>query len=88
LNPDIFPLFRKTTNGKSFYKIHHERYLEELQIVGSKYLHHTLQAKIYPEILFLLDIIENKEQHYLEISEADFNTFMEYCKAELTPINE
>jgi hypothetical protein len=87
LNPVNFPLFRKTLNGKSFYKIHNERHLEELQIIGSKYLHHTLQAKIYPEILFLLDIIENKDQAYLEISASEFDTFEAYCKTELTPIS-
>lgn len=55
-----FPQYRKHLNGKHLYKILDERHFEELQLLGSKVLLHRFEAKKYPEIIRILDMLKNE----------------------------
>lgn len=81
-----FPQYRKTTNERSFYKISNEKKLEEWQKLGSKYMVHTLNAQIYPEVLFIKDLIDNLTGNYEIISALEFDSFKSYCTENLSKI--
>lgn len=81
-----FPLFRKSSNAKSFYKIESLNKLEELQIIGNKYIIHNLNAALYPEKLFIHELIQNIDGRYIEISSNDFDSMLQYCQTDLKPI--
>ncbi|MFN4123420.1 MAG: hypothetical protein ACK4GL_08985 [Flavobacteriales bacterium] len=81
-----FPLFRKTNNGKSFYKITAKDQLIELQIIGTSFLLHHLKAELYPEKLFIHELIDNSEQRYLVIDETEFESMLRHCREHLKSI--
>ncbi len=53
-----FPTYRKLTNGRSFYKIVNETTFIELQLMGTKIIRYEINAKQYPELLRIKDMIE------------------------------
>lgn len=66
-----FPQYRKLSNDKTFYKIQSDRLFEEVQLVGSKVFRYAVEAKQYPEILKIQDMLK-LEEPYLLISEEEF----------------
>ena len=68
-----FPLYRKTPNEKSFYKIIDSTTLLEIQTIGTNYLKHELHAKIFPEKMLIQDLIENSQRHWKNIEEKEFD---------------
>ncbi len=66
-----FPQYRKLSNDKTFYKILSDRLFEEVQLMGSKVLHYSVEAKQYPEILKIQDMLQ-AESPYCIISEEEF----------------
>jgi len=79
-----FPLFRKTPNEKSFYKISANDELLEIQKIGSKFISHQLKAKIFPEKNLLQDMIENKDDFWININEKEFEViYQRYLKEKI-----
>jgi hypothetical protein len=68
-----FPIYRKLSNQKAFYKINSNVNFEELKLMGSKVFHHTIEAVQYPEKLRIMDMIESIEA-YLESTEKEWET--------------
>lgn len=66
-----FPQYRKLSNDKTFYKIQSDRLFEEVQLMGSKVFRYAFEAKQYPEILKIQDMLK-LEEPYLLISEEEF----------------
>jgi hypothetical protein len=66
-----FPQYRKLSNDKTFYKIQSDRLFEEVQLMGSKVFRYVVEAKQYPEILKIQDMLQ-LEEPYLTISEEEF----------------
>ena len=66
-----FPQYRKLSNDKTFYKILSDRLFEEVQLMGTKVLRYSVEAKQYPEILKIQDMLK-LEEPYLLISEEEF----------------
>jgi len=54
-----FPVYRKYKNNKSYFKIIQPKLFEEIQIIGSKKIIKELEAKQFPEMLFISDLIAN-----------------------------
>lgn len=52
-----FPQYRKLTNNKSLYKVESERSFIELQKMGKSIFKFEIQARKYPEILRIQDMI-------------------------------
>ena len=55
-----FPIYRKLSNGKSFYQIESDKVFTEVQLLGKKVFKHRIEAKKYPELLRIQDMIELK----------------------------
>jgi hypothetical protein len=53
----IYPIYRKLSNNRSFYKIIGESQFDEIQLIGTKIKLYTHKAIKYPEILFIQDLI-------------------------------
>lgn len=67
-----FPLFRKYPNDMSFFKIEDADHFVELKRTGKKVEVHTFEAKILPDRNFIRDMIDQKDGHWVESSEAEF----------------
>lgn len=67
-----FPVYRKYKNNKSYFKIIHSRLFEEVQIIGSKKIIRQTEARLFPEILFIQDLLLHYKDMADEISEADY----------------
>jgi hypothetical protein len=67
-----FPIYRKLSNEKSYYKIVSAESFIELQRIGSKMKKHTLIAKQYPEKLLIQEMI-SLSNGYLESKEEEFD---------------
>jgi len=66
-----FPIYRKLSNGRSFYKIISETSFIELQQMGTKVIRYEVNAKQYPEILRIKDMI-NVTNEFEELAESDY----------------
>ncbi len=70
-----YPLFRKNSIGNSVYKIISDNQFIEKQRIGKNVLEHEVEAKQYPEMLLIQDMIECKANTFYEITESDYETF-------------
>ncbi len=52
-----FPLYRKMIGAQVFYKVLNAREMEEILKMGSKLKFFMIEAKQYPEILKIADVI-------------------------------
>lgn len=66
-----FPQYRKLSNGKTYYKITGERTFIEIQLMGSKKFRYTTEAKQYPEMLKIKDMLALHD-HYLPATKEEF----------------
>lgn len=66
-----FPQYRKLSNDKTFYKIQSERLFEEVQLMGSKVFRYRVEAKQYPEMLKIQEML-TLEEPYLLLSAEEF----------------
>ena len=69
----VFPQYRKLVNNKSFYKIISDRSFEEIQLVGSLKYNYLIEAKIYPEILKIRDLLDLVDTNYSLSTEEEWN---------------
>jgi hypothetical protein len=67
-----FPVYRKYKNNKSYFKIINPRLFEEIQVVGSKKIVKQIEAKLFPEILFIRDLILDYSKMAYEIDEQEY----------------
>lgn len=69
-----FPTYRKLSNNKSFYRIDDDRNFFEIQIVGNNcFLTHT-EAKQYPEIIRITDMLSLSEP-FIESTVEEFHLY-------------
>ena len=68
-----FPVYRKYKNNKSYFKIIQPNLFEEVQIVGTKKIKKITEAKQYPEMIFIRDLIFNYTEMAEEIDENEYN---------------
>jgi hypothetical protein len=67
-----FPIYRKLSNSKNYYKIISFSEMKEIQVVGSKFKHFTVVANKYPEILFIKELIDMNNPNIVEIFEQEW----------------
>lgn len=67
-----FPVYRKYPNGKNFFKIISLVEFEELTLMGSKIIKHHIVAKIHPDRLRILDMLEMKDDLWQESNKVEF----------------
>ncbi|MDP4637989.1 MAG: hypothetical protein NWR96_02835 [Crocinitomicaceae bacterium] len=65
-----FPQYRKLVNDKSFYRIEDERHFTEKQLIGKQVFTLVVEAKQYPEIMRIQDMLQCTEGFVLSDREA------------------
>ncbi|MEZ4938229.1 MAG: hypothetical protein R2799_11615 [Crocinitomicaceae bacterium] len=73
----VYPVYRKNSIGNSVYKIETDTKFIEKQRIGSNILIHEVEAKQYPEMLLINEMIECKPNTFEEISEEEWEGFGE-----------
>ncbi len=71
-----FPQYRRYKNGLSYFKILSINQFEEIRIVGSQRVINHIEAKQYPEKVFIIDLLFKYEEFAEEISEEDYKIKM------------
>ena len=79
----IFPLYRRYSHGRTYFKIVSDNSFEELNIVGKAFIIRNFEVKIFTDRIFILDMIEKKENLWVEISEEEYEIKKNYCIANL-----
>ena len=79
-----FPLYRRYTNGKSYFQINNPSDLLEVQLIGKYYVRHRILAKILPERNLIADLIALSGGQVEAIAEEEFQLFLKRCESELT----
>jgi len=69
-----FPQYRKLVNNKSFYRIDSERLFHEIQLVGTICFLIKTEAKQYPEILRIKDMLSFSEP-FVESTAEEFHIY-------------
>ncbi|MEO6302093.1 MAG: hypothetical protein ABIP51_02865 [Bacteroidia bacterium] len=67
-----FPVYRKYKNNKSYFKIIQPDLFEEIQIISSKIIIKQIKAELYPEKMFIHDLIFNYSEMAEEIGEKEY----------------
>lgn len=75
-----FPLYRKYSNNKSYFKVFSNDKFEEIQFIGKHCYIETFEVKILPDRNFISDLIVNYGGHWLSIDEKEYNEQLNYCK--------
>ncbi len=65
-----YPQYRKYKNGLSYFKILSPVLCEEIKVVGSQRLVYTIEAKQYPEKVFINDLLLHYHAFADKISEG------------------
>lgn len=65
-----FPQYRKLANDKSHYEIRGDRHFIEKQIIGKQVFTIEIEAKQYPEILRIQDMLNCEEGFLLSTKEV------------------
>ncbi|MBL4651647.1 MAG: hypothetical protein JKY53_02125 [Flavobacteriales bacterium] len=68
-----FPVYRKYTNNKVFFKILSFREFEELTIGASGVSRQVIKAKIHPDRVRIQDMLSNHGGYWVESSEDEWN---------------
>ncbi|XOV68813.1 MAG: hypothetical protein ACFHU9_06445 [Fluviicola sp.] len=71
-----FPQYRKLSNEKVFYRIRDDRNFDEIQLVGSRAMFFSMEAKQYPEILRIKDLLELSDG-FLPSNQAEFEALIQ-----------
>ncbi|MBI1836062.1 MAG: hypothetical protein HYR91_02230 [Flavobacteriia bacterium] len=71
-----FPIYRKLSNGKVYYKINSLREFEEKQKIGVRVYLYVIKAEQYPEMLKIQDMLLCFEGIYLESTDVDWDHFI------------
>ena len=67
-----YPIYRKLSNNRSFYKVVDSKNFEEIQIIGTKRRYQLIEAKQYPELLFIQDLISMIHPGMLNSAESEW----------------
>jgi hypothetical protein len=68
----MYPLYRKYSNNKNYFKIISQDEFEEIQVMGNKYSLHKFKASILPDRNFINDMINDYHSNWIEISEKEY----------------
>lgn len=69
---DGFPCFRRMKGGGHFYRIEGPDRFIEVQLIGRRKVVHVIQAKVYPELVRIQEMIDGGGGQFEVISEADW----------------
>lgn len=67
-----FPLYRKLSDGRRWYRVDAPAELTEVERIGDRFIRHHLVAQQYPERVRIAEIIAQADGRYLPCSESEF----------------
>jgi hypothetical protein len=70
-----FPVYRKYKNNKSYFKIINPLLFEEIIALGSKKIIKQTEAKLFPEKLFVIDLVLTYSEMADAIDEVEYIKF-------------
>ena len=70
----IFPAYRKYKNNRSYFRIISENEVDELKLVGKKYILFKITSTQLPERNLIRDMIYEFEASWDSISEEEFKS--------------
>ena len=65
-----FPQYRKYKNIETYFKIISENKFEELSLFRNKFVKYSIEAKQYPEMLRIMDMLNCEEGIWEVVEEA------------------
>jgi hypothetical protein len=71
-----FPQYRKLSNEKSFFKILNNSSFQEVQVIGKKKIFHTVEAKQYPEMLRIQDMLQLHAEFYESSTKEEWDSII------------
>ena len=77
-----FPVYRKYSNNKNYFKIISFKEFYEILFIGKKIILKKFEAKIYPDKLFIVDLI-NCNSQIIEIFKEEFTQIESQISTEL-----
>ncbi len=72
-----FPQFRKLSNEKVFYKIINDRLFHEIQVIGTSAQLYKVEAKQYPEILKIQDMLNYSIEGFVASNHEEFEQLLD-----------
>lgn len=72
-----FPIFRRTEDGRHFFRIEAEDAFTEIQVVGRRALLHQVKASMYPELVRIQDMIHGDGGRYLELEPTEWSDLVQ-----------
>lgn len=72
-----FPVYRKLNNNRRFYKVLDSKSFEEIQVIGTKKIHQFFEAKQFPELLLIQDLVSMIHTGILNSSESEWMFYFE-----------
>jgi hypothetical protein len=76
---DNYPLYRKYSDNKTWFKITSSSTFEELKILGIYFSMHSFQAAILPDRNFISDLISCATEGIVEAEEESYLKTLEHC---------
>jgi hypothetical protein len=67
-----FPVYRKYKNNKSYFKIINPTQFEEVQLMGSRKIVKVTEASLFPEKMFIKDLVMDFGRMADEITEKEY----------------
>ena len=80
-----FPVFRKYSNNKNYFKIINLNEFIEISVIGKQVILKKHETKIYPDKLFIADLI-NCSEHILKIYFSEYSVIENNVNSEITAI--
>lgn len=72
-----FPIYRKYVGIDTWFRIESDRNFTEIKRIGKNYLLNNIEAKQYPEMLLIQDMINLKDGRWEVCDESEFEELKE-----------
>lgn len=74
----MYPLYRKYSNCKSFFRVESEKEFWQVQLIGQKPFNSKIVAQTYPEMLFVQDLIHMSNNFIQEATNEEIQTYLNF----------
>lgn len=70
------PIYRRSKNGRNFYRILSSAAFTEVQLIGDRAIVHQVEAATYPERLRIADMVAMTDGLFLPGTQAEFEAVL------------
>ncbi len=70
--PDALPQYRRSAHGTNYYRIDAPDRFEELQLIGTRVVRHSVEARAYPERLRVMEMLAGGGGAYVPVPAAEY----------------